>query len=165
MNELYAEAYVKRKEDIKSLIIKGLMVFGILLGFFVFTLGGFISIVGIIIMLPLIYLFPKLNVEYEYIFVDGQLDFDKIMGKSKRKQMLRINFEQVEIMAPINSHSLDGYNSSELSVKDFSSRDKEAKAYVIIVKSENKKLKVIFEPSDKMIDCIKQKSFRKLVTY
>ena len=60
------------------------------------------------------FFFPKLHIDYEYIYVDGQIDFDRITGKSKRKTMLRIDFEQVEIMAPSDSSALDSYKNMQL---------------------------------------------------
>ena len=128
-------------------------------------LGGFYSFIGVAIVLLVIFFYPRLSVEYEYIYVDGQLDFDKIMGKAKRKTMLRIDFEQVDIMAPVNSHALDSYRHIQLEKKDFTSQNKDSKPYAVIVNKDNKKLMVLFEPNDRMLDMIKQKSARKLVTY
>lgn len=165
MNELYAETAVKRQENAKSIIVKVLAVFTIIFGVYLLLMGGLYSIAGVIAVAIPSYMFTRLNVEYEYVFVDGQLDFDKIIGKSKRKHVLRINFEQVEIMAPTNSNSLNSFNKMKLDVKDFSSGDSGAKTYTIIVSKESVKLKIIFEPNEKMIKCIKQKNSRKLVTY
>jgi hypothetical protein len=128
-------------------------------------LGQVLGIVGVALIVALFYVYPKLNKEYEYIFVDGQLDFDRITGKAKRKTLLRIDFEQVEIMAPMNSHALDTYTYMKLESKDFASGDKDSKPYVIIANVENKKLKILFEPNEKMISVIKQKSPRKLAAY
>ncbi|MBH1939444.1 hypothetical protein I5677_00890 [Mobilitalea sibirica] len=165
MNQLYAEAGVKRKDTTATLALRFLMFVGIIIGFIAMFLGQIFSIVGIAMVVVLFYLLPRLNVEYEYVFVDGQLDFDKIMGKAKRKQILRIDFEQVEIMAPINSHALDSYNHVQMDKKDFSSGTKESKPYVIIANVDNKKYRILFEPSEKMIGMIKQKSPRKLSPY
>ncbi len=165
MNQLYAEAGVKRKENAMTMGLRVLMIFGIILGIFLIFLGQLFAMVGIILLVGMFYLFPKLNVEYEYIFVDGQLDFDKIIGKAKRKTMLRIDFDQVEIMAPANSHALDTYTYVKLLVKDFSSGNKDSKPYVIVANVEEKKLKILFEPNETMLSAIKQKSPRKLSAY
>lgn len=165
MNQAYAEAGVKRQETAASMALRVLMILGIALGVFFMLIGGVLSIVGIVLVLVLGFLFPKLKVDYEYIFVDGQLDFDKIIAKAKRKTMLRIDFEQVEIMAPANSHALDEYTYSQLIKKDFSSGAKESKPYVIIASQDEKKLKILFEPSEKMIEIIKQKAPRKVASY
>lgn len=165
MNQLYAEAGVKRKDNAASMALRALIIFGIIIGFFLLFLGQVFSMVGIVLIVALIYLFPRLNVEYEYVFVDGQLDFDAIKGKAKRKTLLRIDFEQVEIMAPLDSHALDSYTYVKLVEKNFSSGNKDSKPYAIVANVEDKKLKIIFEPNEKMLSMIKQKSPRKLTAY
>ncbi|CRZ35065.1 hypothetical protein DFR55_1117 [Herbinix hemicellulosilytica] len=165
MNELYAEAVVKRKDTFATIGLRVLMIIGSLAGFFLIVAGNMLSFLGIAILVAVFYFYPKLSVEYEYVFVDGQLDFDKISGKSRRKTMLRIDFEQVEIMAPYNSAALDNYKHLQLETKDFSSLNKDSKPYVIIANADGKKLKILFEPSEKMLAMIKQKSPRKVSNY
>jgi hypothetical protein len=79
--------------------------------------------------------------------------------------MLRIDFEQVDIVAPADSHALDAYANIQSEKKDFTSRDKNSKPYVIIVSKQDKKLKIYFEPNEKMITMMRQKSPRKVSTY
>lgn len=165
MNQLYAEAGVKKRETATSLALRTLMVVGIIAGVLLMLLGGLFGLLGIIIIVLMIFLLPKLNIEYEYVFVDGQIDFDRITGKAKRKTMLRIDLEQVDIIAPEGSHSLDGYNNAQYERRDFSSGDKNNKPYIIIASKENKKLQIAFEPNEKMLTMIKQKSPRKLAQY
>lgn len=166
MNQLYAEAGVKRKETTTSIILRALLVLGIIVGGLLMFLGGLFGIAGIVIIFIMIFLFPRLNVEYEYVFVDGQIDFDRITGKSKRKTILRIDMEQVEIIAPEGSHALDSYNNNvQYERKDFSSGDKSMKPYVIIANKEEKKYRIAFEPNEKMLSMIKQKSPRKIAQY
>lgn len=165
MNQLYAEAGVKRKESAKTMALRSLMVISIVIGVLLMLIGSYVGIAGIVLVAVIIFLFPKLNVEYEYIFVDGQFDFDRITGKAKRKTMLRIDMEQVEIIAPEGSHALDSYSSAQCVNKDYSSGDKTVKPYVIIGSVDGKKHKITFEPNEKMLSMIKQKSPRKLVQY
>lgn len=167
MNESYAEAGVKRKKTATTLMIQIAAVFGILVVFFVggMFLGSIATFIASVLVVLCVFFFPRMNsIEYEYVFCDGQLDFDKIMGNAKRKTALRIDFDKVEIMAPAKSHSLDSYNHiQQLKVKDFSSQNPEAKVYAIIVRKDNEVNKVLFEPNEKMIACIKQKAPRKVV--
>jgi hypothetical protein len=165
MNQLYAEAGVKRKETALSLVLRGLMVLGIVVGVICMFFGSLFSIIGVAIVALMIFMFPRLNIEYEYIFVDGQIDFDRITGKSKRKTMLRIDMEQVEIVAPEGSHELDGYTYVQAEKRDYASGDKEIKPYIIIVNVKQKKLRIAFEPSEKMLTMMKQKSPRKIVQF
>lgn len=165
MNQLYAEAGVKRKETTTSIALRTLLVVGIIVGIMLMLLGGLFGILGIVIAVIMIFLFPRLNVEYEYVFVDGQIDFDRISGKAKRKTALRIDMEQVEVIAPEGSHALDGYTHVQFEKKDFSSGDKNIKPYIIIANKEEKKYRIVFEPNEKMLTMIKQKSPRKIAQY
>lgn len=163
MNQMYAEAGAKRKNTPAIMGLRALYMFGIFAGVIVLFLGSIFSVVGAAMIVFIIYMFPRLNVEFEYVYCDGQIDFDKIMGKAKRKNILRIDFEQVEIMAPVNSHAFDGYTYiKDIVVKDFSSGNKESKPYALIVSKGAQKTKIIFEPNEKMLACIKQKSPRKI---
>lgn len=165
MNQLYAETGVKRKETMTSIALRTLLVVGIIVGIGLMLLGGLFGILGIVIAVIMIFLFPKLNIEYEYVYVDGQIDFDRISGKSKRKTALRIDMEQVDIIAPEGSHALDGFTYVQYEKKDFSSGDKNSKPYIIIASKENKKYRIAFEPNEKMLAAIKQKSPRKIAQY
>ncbi|MGF7142942.1 hypothetical protein HNQ56_001364 [Anaerotaenia torta] len=165
MNQLYAEAGVKRKNTGKSMGLRALLVLGIIIGVLLLLLGGFFGIGGMVLIVVMIFLFPKLNVEYEYVFVDGQLDFDRITGGARRKTLLRVDMEQMEIVAPQGSHSLDSYNQMQLTNKDFTSGDKSIKPYIIIASVEDKKYRIAFEPSEKMLAMMKQKSPRKVAQY
>ncbi len=165
MNQYYAETAVKRKDNAATMGLRVLIILGILVGFLLLFQGGVFGFVGAVMIVGMFYLFPRLDVEYEYVFVDGQLDFDRITGKSKRKTMLRIDFEQVEIMAPAKSHELDSYNHVKCEEKNFTSGDKQRKPYVIVANVDSKKTKISFEPNEEMVSVIKQKSPRKIVMY
>ena len=165
MNESYAEAGAKRGKTASSYLIMGAMILGILLLIFVGTgfLGSIATFIASILVVGCIYLFPRFNVEYEYVYCDGQLDFDKISGNAKRKTQLRIDFDKVEMIAPVKSHSLDSLNHNvNLVTKDFTSRNADAKVYAIIYRGEKETLKILFEPTEKMLACIKQKFPRKI---
>ncbi len=165
MNDMYAEARVKVKMTPTSLLLRGLMILGMLVAFFVLpVIHSVFMIVSAGIVVVLIYMFPRLNVEYEYVFVDGQFDFDKISGGSKRKTVLRIDMEKIEMIAPVNSHALDEFRNKKLVTKDFSSLQKSDKLYAIIAHGEKELLRIVFEPSAEMITCMKNKSPRKVAT-
>lgn len=170
MNGLYAEAYVKRKKTAVTMLAKAGLIFGAVLLIAVSLLfSGTGSVLGTIAMflavvcvVGLFILLPRLDVAYEYIFVDGQIDFDQISGGEKRKSKLRIDMENIEIMAPENSHQLDSFRHQQSKIKDFSSRDPEAKRYNIYMSHNGERLRIIFEPSEKMVDFARQKAPRKV---
>lgn len=169
MSELYAEAGVKRKENPRSIAIRAGLILSIIASWYISGLSTILIILPILAIVVTVIIFPRLNVEYEYVFCDGQIDFDKIMGGAKRKTMLKMDFDQIDIVAPTGSHALDTFNSKTLTKKDFSSLAPGAKTYTIIGKSKKDEngqvLRVIFEPNDKMIESMKMKAPRKVVTY
>ena len=168
MNDLYTEASVKKKVTAMDTFIKVITVLVVALllaaGFFLGqTILGFLGALGRVFAY---YLIPRLSVVYEYVFCDGQLDFDKIMAGEKRKHMYRLDFEQVLIMAPANSHALDSYKSNPAAKKlDFTSLEKDRKVYCIVESSGDIQTLVYFEPNEKMISYIKQKAPRKVSEY
>jgi len=168
MNDLYTEASVKKRVTAMDTFIKVITVFivVVLLG------GGFllgeplIGFVGVIALMFAYYLIPRLSVVYEYVFCDGQLDFDKIMAGEKRKHMYRLDFDQVLIMAPEGSHALDSYKNNPATKKlDFTSLEKDRKVYCIVESAGDLQTLVYFEPNEKMISYIKQKAPRKVSEY
>lgn len=165
MNELYAEAGVKRKETVGTFAIRFLLIFVAFMAFLLTFQNTILLFLSAILIVAIVYIFPRLKVEYEYVFCDGQLDFDKIMGNAKRKTILKVDFEQVEVMAPEGSHTLDGYTYVKSTVRDFSSGRKEVKPYVLVTRDGEKKIKILFEPSEKMIGCIRTKYPRKIAEY
>lgn len=164
MNESYAEAGVKRNKSIGSYVAKAFIIFGISLVILVGgpLFGSIAIIIGVIAIFLCTYAFPRFNVEFEYIYCDGQFDFDRITGNSKRKNILRIDSDNIEMIAPVNSHALDSYKHMNLIVKDFSSKKPDAHVFAIIGHNQKETLKILFEPNEKMIACIKQKTPRKI---
>ncbi len=167
MNESYAETAVKRRPSITGLMIKGLMLavtlFVLLFGINWF--GMFTIVVVGLLVLACVLVFPYLNVEYEYVFCDGQVDFDKIFSGNKRKTATRIDFENVEIMAPVGSHALDSYAQAQVKRLNFTSGEKDAKVYAIVLRQGEQLTMILCEPNEKMLAAIKQKAPRKLAEY
>lgn len=171
MTGLYAETCVKKRPTIGSFFAKAGLILLVCVLFFFAAVFSSVNIIGYVAMLAasalligLFYIIPKFNVDYEYIFVDGQIDFDLILGGNKRKRGMRIDFENVEVMAPEKSHELDSFNRQQFKLKDYSSHDKtSADRYVIFYRLGEKLTKIIFEPNQKLIDCAKQKSPRKVI--
>lgn len=167
MEGLYVEASVKKKMTLKDNVIRfglyGAMIAFFVLGFFTFKM--LYIILGLILFGLVYYLAPRLSVEYEYVFCDGQLDFDRISGGAKRKTMQRVDFEHMVVLAPKNSHALDGYRHNGVVVKDYTSLNADAKVYGMAVTGGENTTLIYFEPSEKMLAAMKQKAPRKIVEY
>ncbi len=159
MEQLYAETSVKQKTTAKVTFLKTILIIAVV----ALVAVGFLSGKSLLIMLSvaavvaLVWYWPRFNVEWEYVFCDGQIDFDQILGGEKRKTILRIELDDADAIAPYESHKMDGYR--HLSVRDFSSLQPEAKPYAIATKVEGKENKtvILFEPNEKMLGMIQTK--------
>ena len=108
MNDSYSELLVKKKQTAKDLIIKFLLIGLIAATAFLGLIGViFAWIATLILGVAAYFILPNLDLEYEYVYVNGELDIDKIMAKSKRKRLKSFDLAKLEIMAPVNSHRMD----------------------------------------------------------
>ncbi len=163
MNDSYSELLVKKEQTGKDKVIKFLLIGMIaataVVGV-VFTLAWILTLVfGIVAYFVL----PNLDLEYEYVYVNGELDIDKIMAKSKRKRVQSFDLAKMEIMAPVNSHRMDYQNhNTKLKVLDFSSGNKEHKVFAMIIPDEKEICKVLLEPDQELIENIQKSCPRKV---
>ena len=163
MDGMYSECAVKRAGSPKIIALRILAIAAVIATFFFSSVTGskLLLVLGIIIACLVIWFWPMFNIEWEYIFVDGQLDFDTIAGGERRKTRLRIDFEGLEVLAPLGSHELDQYKN--LKLRDYTSLKKDARVYCIVVKvGEEGLCRINFEPSDDMLKMMKAKSSRKV---
>ena len=85
MDDFYTEQLIKKqagsKDTLKKVVLIVLTVLSVLL---IFTIP--VGIIFLVVMIVAdVLVFSNMNVEYEYVFVNGDLDIDKIMNKSRRK--------------------------------------------------------------------------------
>lgn len=170
MDGCYAECYVHKektgKDMLKKFSVVGLMIaFALITIFFVIEQVLMIALVTFaifaIFLFLTMYLVPKFNVDWEYVFVDGQLDFDMILGGEGRKRKLRIDFDDCEIIAPSESHHLDEYNNKPMRTLDYSSLSG-APNYTIIWHEGSTFYRILFEPDEEMVKTMRNKSPRKV---
>ncbi|HIT07146.1 MAG TPA: hypothetical protein IAB53_10975 [Candidatus Scybalocola faecipullorum] len=164
--DVFSEVLVKRKMVSTNYLI----VLATVLGAAVLTLALLLFlptfiVVAIAIWFGVYFVISIQKVEYEYIFTSGDLDIDQISGNFKRKRKLELTGDSIEIIAPEDSHELDSYRNGQYKVYDFSSRDKSKKRYVIIANISNGRVKVFFEPTEKMIDNMWKYSPRRVKKY
>lgn len=131
------------------LVIVAVAIFGMpLIGFFSF----FIAV--IIAMIAYYFIFPRLNVEYEYSLLNHDMQIDVVYNKAKRKSKLGIDIQAAEIIAPKGSPRLNSFKAEK--VYDFTSGDPSAKAYAVFIPIDQTNTCVYIEPDSKMIDHMQQ---------
>lgn len=159
MEQSYAEANAKKKMTGAVIALKTILIVLVILIFVATILSRIrlLVLLGVAAVFGLIWYWPRFKVEWEYVFCDGQLDFDMIQGGERRKNILRIEIEDADVIAPVDSHRLDGYR--HLDVRDYSSMKENAKVYGIATRLPEKedKVLILFEPTSRMIDLMHKK--------
>ena len=166
MSDLYTEVLVKKQQTGKDKVIKGVLIFFTVL----FAAAG-IMMNPLILLLALVlgivdYIFiPKLSVEFEYLYVNGELDIDRIYSQSRRKRAASYELSNMEILAPYQSHQLDSNKKNQSSKRYIYSSGIEGqghKPYAFVISKDNTMQMVIFEPDEVMLKDIRNRAPRKV---
>ncbi len=122
MSEAFKELLIKQQESGKDKFLGIIMI-----------VAAVISVASGLLMHPLFLLgavafgilsyvvyFRKMKVEYEYTYMDRELRIDRIYNESKRKSIVVLDLNKMEILAKENSYHLDSYKNRTVKEWDFS---------------------------------------------
>ncbi|MGN0159870.1 MAG: DUF6106 family protein [Lachnospiraceae bacterium] len=122
---------------------------------------GFFLTAGVIVFTVII--FRSFDYEYEYSFMGGELDVDKIIQKSRRKRMNTFDFNRMELVAPIDSQEALRMEHGNYKTFDYTSNMPDARVYVGYAMCNNELVRICFEPNDKMLKELEYISPRKVI--
>ncbi|MDY5987455.1 DUF6106 family protein [Sporofaciens sp. SGI.106] len=161
MGDFYAEQLVKKKTDTKDILIKVLLLVLTVvsvLAVFMFPFGILLPVIFIVLD---VFAFRWLDVEYEYLFMNGDLDVDKVMHKERRKHIFSMNINDMEVLAPSGSAELAPHKNAK--VCDFSSKTQGAQTYEMVIVANGAKTRVVFEPNDAILEGMWMMAPRKVI--
>lgn len=156
MNDAFYEQLVTRKSRPLDFLIRILIVVFVAMVAIVGTLFiGFLAffIAVLLAMGAYYFIFPRLNVEYEYTLLNYDIDVAAIFSKEKRKNITSFDIRQAEIIAPKGSPRLNSYHPAK--THDFSSGEADAKVYAVMIPLESGVSCVFLEPDQTMKEHIK----------
>lgn len=99
-----------------------------------------------------VWLVSNMNVEYEYIITNNEMDIDKIIGRRKRKRMITLDLSAAEDFAPYSSE-IDV--NADATVHATSGGEKNAH-YLVAQHGSYGKVMLIFNPNEKTREAIMQ---------
>lgn len=149
--DVFKEQLIEVKSNNKTTMKKtGIIILAIILAILGVTFGG--AFIGPLVVVGLIfgasYLIKGMNLEYEYILTNNELDVDKIMNKERRKRCFTVDLKEINVMAHIDDavrkHEVDRAQKTI----DISSGEKGPNTYVIVFMNKEELTKLIFEPND-----------------
>lgn len=166
MSDSYKEILVKKKMSAGNKLLKGVMitltVLLVVVGFVIWPL----LIAGVVLGVVSFFVVPKLDVEYEYLYVNGELDIDAIYSKQKRKKIGSYDMVNLEVLAPEKSHELDSFrNKPGMKMKDFTSGDPQVKSYILVMNQEKGQEMIKVELDESILTDIRRIAPRKVYMY
>ncbi len=96
-----------------------------------------------------------LEVDYEYIQVNDEMDIDLVMGNVARKNMLSFSLSDVIVAAPWDSETLESF--AALKPMDFSARDPKNPPYIMICNVNGQTKKLYLQLNEKMLKTLKMR--------
>lgn len=150
MGDFYTEQLIKRQATGKDRLTKILLIVLTVLSVWIVFVFPFGIILLVVLIALDVFLFQRLDVEYEYLFVNGDLDIDKIMHKARRKRVCSVNVNDMEILAPVNSGDARQYQRAK--TQDYTSASGSENVYALVVKDQGVLKKILFEPNDAIVE-------------
>ena len=153
MNDVFKEQMVKRKKTFRDSALRFAALFLCVL---IFLLSfGYVQFyafpIALLLWFGAQYVLSFLNVEYEYIFTNGDLDIDRIYDKSRRKRIYSGDVKNIEIMAPVTDNGYESSFKKADKVVDCTSGVHGDDTYKFLVMYKEKHCHIIFEPNEALI--------------
>lgn len=165
MNDSFIELLVPRKTRPQDILIRCLLIAATA------VLAFAALFINPLLLVPLVaaaaadyFLLPRLSVEYEYAYVNGELDVDAVYARSSRKHLASYDLRNVECIAPVRSHELDSYDASWKTV-NYTSLDPSAKVYAAVLSHNGTRQKILLELNEEMLSDLKLRNPRKVFLY
>lgn len=156
MNDVYVEWLVKKERSmsdngVRIVSMAATIVFAAL---FCFTGNVLLMLVAVALGGFTYFAFHYTDVEYEYIYVSGELSIDRILSKSKRKRVENFEISRMEIVAPLGSYKLDGFKNKKYREYDYTSGVKSPDSHIFVLYYSDGR-RILFEPNREMMEALR----------
>ncbi len=102
------------------------------------------------------FLAQRTKIEYDYTFTNGTLDIAKIINDKQRKKLASIEMSELIEMQPITSDAFQAHFENKDIRKINMFINKGPHLYYMLLVRDEKKVAIVFEPDQKMVECMKQ---------
>lgn len=169
LEDSYCEWLVARKQTAMTAVLKALIVTAgvvvLLIG--ILFAGRTMSIsllIGVGAIVGAYFLSKSFNIEYEYIFTGGELSVDKVIDQNRRKNVLTVDMQAIELVAKYQSGPMATYrNNQDLKVTDYSSAKDPENVYAMVLTGGDHRGIFLFDPNEKMLKMMRNYAPRKII--
>lgn len=159
MESQYYEQLVSCKANSIMKIINIMSIVGLVVAVSSILVSVMAASLGIVAM-GIIFWFSRrqLNKEYEYVYIEGDIAFDAVFAKSKRKSKLKVKWEEIKLVCKANAPELEGYRRKNAKVREFTSQMNDINScYALAVEQMGNYMIVYFEPVPELLDMMWKK--------
>ncbi len=163
--DCFIEYMIKQKKTPATLIKKILIYFAaviislmvmIVMMIFPSMFIGLIPMAILIIFYAAYRISSSFDVEFEYILTNGELDVDKITHKKSRKRLMTIHCKSFIEFEKYSANDAKSGNDGEFAkIIDASAKSETYDDYYAVFYKNGQKIKLIFNPTQKMIEMFK----------
>lgn len=152
----FCEQLVQKRKSSMDIIktvtlMLGLIIASALCMFLSFFKGlSFMVVIAVALIALGIWLIMGMNIEYEYIVTNNEMDIDKIIGRRRRKRMITVDLSKSKDFGVYpNEQDVDADTTVHATT------GLETDAHYLVVDHESYgKVKVIFNPNEKLREAI-----------
>jgi hypothetical protein len=152
-NDIFKEQLVARKNNGKDTLKQiGIVLLGVILIFVgSITIPSLFVPIVLVVGVAVFVIIKRFNLEFEYIFTNGELDIDKIYNKLKRKHTLTIDVRRFIVMIQMTNPSLKSEIGNISKVIDYGKGQITESSYAAIYEDDGKRVQLIFDPNETLI--------------
>lgn len=162
MSEVYHEYMIKRNMTMTGRMLRIFIVLSCIASVVAGLYFPYTFLLSVALAYLTRYVWQMTDVEYEYLYLSGECQVDKICGKIKRKGCGKIEMDKVEIVAPEGAKELEAFEKQVYKLRDFSSLEKCDGRYIVFQRNNDALIKVIFEPNEDILKEMKMVAPRKV---
>ena len=159
--DLFLEYIIKRKRGVKENIITLAVVLSVpslvylSISLLVTPLAPLTIFVIALILFLAYFIISRLNVEFEYIITNNELDIDRIVAKKTRKRLLTINLRKLDFVAPATTSAHKNELSKNATNIIYADSGIAENAYFLNFEKDGQTYRVFLSPSQKMVETMK----------
>lgn len=161
MKDYYAEQLVKKYDSTGNSFVKGAFVFVICISIWGVAKNPLWIIATCMLAVTGIVVAWRMDLEYEYLFINDELTIDRVVAKSRRKTVFKVHMRDVELIAPMDSGEARPYQ--KIKIRNYSSRRKDSYPYLMIITEDDGCVGLKFEPCPEILAGIMRFDANKVV--
>jgi len=161
-DDIFMEKIVSRRKTGQDYLkIAGVLVLALIVMILISMFGGYVGFLMPLLIVGVGYglyiLISGMNIEYEYIVTNGDLDIDQIIARRKRKRVFSGKAKELELMAKVGSDEWrDAQKQPGRKLLDCSSAIGADGNWFILAEYKGQRLTVVFAPDERMLKSMKR---------